>query len=326
MFTHISKQQFSMLAGVVFVVFASFNAMVFAETSPEPAETKASTEKPLVIDGHRHISHPEGDFSADSLIAEMDRLGIDKTVILPGGDVPKVKTKKWSEEDSRALAEIQEATANYLNKGIVGNRIKKLQSERVDHNVVINALHKYPTRLVGVYMINPWLGKPEREVAEKAIRGEGFRGLKLHPEGNAFPADHEVVDPVLKLARRLGVPVMFHTSFGLGTEPARVAKVAARFPEVSVIMYHPGIGEFYKDAIKAAQQHRNVILDTAHAEPVALQAFLKQVPPKQIIYGTDAPWGKWDTKFELVTKATQSQPDVQRLIMGDNIARLMGIR
>ena len=150
--------------------------------------------------------------------------------------------------------------------------------------------------------------------------------MKLHPQGNAFHADNKVVDPVLKLARKLKVPVMFHASFGLGTEPSRVAKVAARFPDVNIIMYHPGIAEFYKEAIQAAQEHANIYLDTAHAKPAALRAFLDQVPPEQIIYGCDAPWGKWASKFDLVREATGAKPEVQRLVMGENMARVLGLR
>lgn len=318
-----NKLQSRGLATVVFAALGAHSVIGLSDTSPQRAQSKSATQKALVIDGHRHVGDGGflGDFPAGDLIAEMDRLGIDKTVILPMGDMPKT-----AEEDNRMLAEIEKANDDYFKKGFISDEVKKLQCARVDHAEIIRAIHQYPTRLVGVYMINPWVGEPELEAAEKAVRSEGFRGLKLHPQGNSFPADHEVVDPVLKLARRLGVPVMFHTSFGLGTEPARVAKVAARFPEVSVIMYHPGIGEFHKDAIKAARQHRNVYLDTAHAEPAVLQAFLEQVPPKQIFFGTDAPWGKWAVKFELVRTATESRPDVQRLIMGENIARLMGLR
>src|SRR6202034_2890107 len=152
-------------------------------------------------------------------------------------------------------AEVDKANDDYFRSGIISDAIKKAQSQSVDHAEVLEAVHRHPTRLIGVCIINPWLGKRELEAAERLIREQGFRGLKLHPMLHAFPADHEVVDPVLKLARRLDVPVMFHTSFGLGTEPARVANVAGRFPDVKVIMYHPGIGEFYKDAIKAARAH-----------------------------------------------------------------------
>ena len=288
------------------------------------AQTTSDPQKPLVIDGHRHVGDGGflGDkFRAADLIDEMDQLGIDKAVILPMGDMPDS-----AEEDSSTLAENERANEDYFNRGTVSDLIKKLQSDRIDHTDIVNAIRLYPTRLIGVYMINPWIGEADLEAAEHAIAEQGFRGMKLHPQGNAFHADNKVVDPVLKLARKLKVPVMFHASFGLGTEPSRVAKVAARFPDVNIIMYHPGIGEFYKEAIQAAQGHANIYLDTAHAEPAALRAFLDQVPPKQIIYGCDAPWGKWASKFNLVREATQAKPEVQRLVMGENMARVLGLR
>jgi len=305
------------------ILFAGF-PLALAGRSATFALTQTNDRKPLVIDGHRHV----GDggflgnrFSASHLIEEMDRLGIEQAVILPMGKMPAT-----AEEDKRKLAEMEKANDDYFNRNIVGHAIKKLQTDRMDHTEVINAIRLYPTRLVGVYIINPWLGEPELQAAEYAIEQRGFRGLKLHPVVNAFRADDAVVDPVLKLAQRLKVPVMFHTSFGLGSEPGRVAKAAARFPDVNVVMYHPGIGEFYKDAIKAAKEHRNIYLDTAHAEPAALQAFLDQVPAERIIYGTDAPWGQWAKMFDLVREKTKARPDLQRMVMGQNVARLMGLR
>ena len=122
--------------------------------------------------------------------------------------------------------------------------------------------------------------------------------------------DGEVVDPVLKLARQLKMPVMFHPSFGQGTEPHRVTKVAARFSDVNIIMDHPGIDEFYKAATEAARNHANLYLYMAHAEPKALRAFLDRVPSGQIIYGCDAPWGKWAMTFDLVREASQAKPDI----------------
>lgn len=306
------------------VILSAGLRLMLAGNSATFAQTQAHTNKPFVIDGHRHV----GDggflgnrFSTSHLIEEMDRLGIDKAVILPMGEMSTT-----AEEDQHKMVEMEKANDDYFNRNIMSDVVKKMQSDRMDHTEVINAIRLYPSRLVGVYMVNPWLGKPELQEAGNAIQNRGFRGIKLHPMLNAFRADDAVVDPVLKLARHLKIPVMFHTSFGLGSEPERVAKVAVRFPEVNVVMYHPGIGGVYKDAIKAAKEHHNIYLDTAHAKPAALQAFLDQVPAERIIYGSDAPWGAWATKFDLVREKTKARPDVQRLVMGENVTRLMGLR
>ena len=319
------SKQLRLLRAPLFVAFvATFGIGMNTGLRVTIAQTEGDSPKVLVIDGHRHVGDGGvlgNHFMAPHLIEEMNRLGIDKAVILPMGKMPAT-----AQGDQQDLAKKTKALDEYFSKNIVGDVVRKLQSDRVDHTEVSKAIRLYPSRLIGVYMLNPWLGKPGLEEAEHAIREQGYRGIKLHPMLNAFRADDEIVDPALKLARRLNVPVMFHTSFGPGTEPERVAKVAARFPDVKVIMYHPGIGKFYKSAIEAAKKHRNIFLDTAHAEPVALQAFLDQVPAEQIIFGSDAPWGKWATKFDLVRKATQTRPDVQRMVMGANMARVLGLR
>lgn len=311
------------VAAVAISIIALVGATLLHGADAKARKTEAASRKSLVIDAHRHVGPGGflGNYRVEDLLKEMQTLGVDKTVILPMGEMPKS-----AEEDQRMQAEVEKANDDYFNRGIISEEVKKLQSDRVDHSYVINAIRQHPDKLIGVYMINPWLGKVELDAAEKAVRRQGFRGLKLHPMGNSFRADDAVVDPVLRLARRLRVPVMFHTSYGLGTEPGRVAKVAERFPDVNIIMYHAGIQPHAADAIKAAREHKNIYFDTAHAEPEILQAVLEQVPPEQIVFGTDAPWGKWKTKFELVRNATASRPDVQRLVMGENIARLMRLR
>ena len=189
----------------ILVAAMSVQSLSAAPEGPTPSVVP-DAQKPLVIDGHRHVGDAKSDFSVSNLIEEMDRLRIDKAVIQPGGNVPKVKTKEWLEEDDRGLAEYEKANDDYFNRGIINDFIKKAQSERVDHSVVVNAIRRYPSRFVGVYMINPWIGEPELLLAEHAIKKQGFRGLKLHPQSHAFPADDKVGDPVLKLAERLKAP------------------------------------------------------------------------------------------------------------------------
>lgn len=284
-----------------------------------------NAKKVWVIDAHRHLGNAGflGNFPADQLIAEMDKLGVDKTLILPMGNVAKTR-----EEDSRMNDIVNQANDDYFNKGIVSFEVRKLQGYRWDHTEVIAAIRKYPDRLSGVYMINPWLGKADLDEAERAIRQLGFCGLKLHPMANAFRADDEVVGPVMKLASRLGVPVMIHSCFGVGTEPWRGAKLAARFPDVNIILYHAGAHltgspRLVEGAIKAAQEHRNIFLELSDTQEDDMREILEQVPAEQIIYGTDAPWDKWSTRFAIVHRLTDSRPDVQQLVMGMNMARLL---
>ena len=193
------------------VILSAGLRLMLAGNSATFAQTQAHTNKPFVIDGHRHVGDGgflENRFSTSHLIEEMDRLGIDKAVILPMGEMSTT-----AEEDQHKMVEMEKANDDYFNRNIMSDVVKKMQSDRMDHTEVINAIRLYPSRLVGVYMVNPWLGKPELQEAGNAIQNRGFRGIKLHPMLNAFRADDAVVDPVLKLARHLKIPVMFHTSF-----------------------------------------------------------------------------------------------------------------
>lgn len=275
----------------------------------------------MIIDAHRHIGFAgsRGNCPVENVIRQMDEFQIDKTAVLPI-NLPPVGQR----DDQAYEAAINKADLDFIEEGIVSDRLQQLRQDREDHHLVAQAIEKYPDRLIGVFVINPWLGQEILAEAEKAVTEQGFRGFKLHPVIYGFPADHEIAYPVLELAGKLKIPVMFHSSYGYGSEPWRVGNLAQQFPGVNFVLYHAGIdwqGKPYtQEAIKAAKENHNVWIDLSHAEPPQLQAIVDQAPSERVVFGSDDPFGTFECQLTRTLQALSSRENLRKKIMGENMA------
>ena len=279
------------------------------------------------IDGHRHVGvdQSHGVRQVEQVLREMDQFGIDKTVVLPIS-LPKDKD---GDPDARQAA-IEDANRDFIERGAVSELLERLRAAREDNSPAAEAVRNHPDRLVGVFQLNPWLAPDALVEAEAAIRDGGFVGLKLHPMANGFPADHAIVDPVMELAGRLGVPVMFHACWGLGTEPWRIGETAGRFPDVNVVLYHAGVSGLdgrsrAEEPVRVAAKTPNVWLELSDAQPAAVRTLVDGGPPARVVFGSDAPFGNLEVQLGRTRDAVGPREKLGRAIFGENMARLLGL-
>ena len=173
----------------------------------------------VVVDTHVHIwsddlvtypmargweRPPDHRASAERLIEEMDRAGVAAAVL--------VQTP-WYGEDNRYLVE---------------------------------AMRRYPGRFAAVGYLEDPLAPDAPERLERQYHEDGFRGVRLHlwdvrrgrPDERVTQGVLDgAVDPLLRRARALGVPVAF-----LNRPPSHAAilAVADRFPDLVVVVDHLG--------------------------------------------------------------------------------------
>ena len=78
-----------------------------------------------------------------------------------------------------------------------------------DNDAVLRAFEAAPDLVVPI----AWITPTDRGALDDIRRyvAAGFRGIKLHPLFDAYPADDTLVDPVIDLAEELGVPVFVHS-------------------------------------------------------------------------------------------------------------------
>jgi len=134
------------------------------------------------------------------------------------------------------------------------------------------------------------------DALEEARRGlgDGAAGIKLHPRSDGFGLPHPVVDDLAALLAahddgRGGI-LLFHAGRGIpALGPAAVA-IAARHANVRLILAHTGVSDLGIVAAAAARLP-NLCFDTAWWQLDDMLQLYATIPPGQIHYASDMPYG-----------------------------------
>ncbi len=118
----------------------------------------------------------------------------------------------------------------------------------------------------------------------------GAKGIKLHPRAENFTLDHPQVRSIVALAHERRLPVLIHAGRGIPALGLHAVELAGDFPEARLILAHAGICDL-SWIWRVAPEHPNLLFDTAWWMPADLQALFSLVPPGQILFASDAPYG-----------------------------------
>jgi len=190
---------------------------------------------------------------------------------------------------------------------------------------VMEAMRRHPDKMIGLWVPNVF---EEADIVKKrideAVEVHGFKGMKLHPWVQAFPANHPIAYPVFEAAAKHRLPVEFHSGTAPYTTPLLIADVAMRFPEVPVIMGHMGKHDMYHDAIPAARLSDNVYLEFSGNVILAQwEKAVKELGPHRLLFGTDG--GNVAAYFLSVMDLEVSE-EVKRMILGENALNLFRLK
>ena len=119
----------------------------------------------------------------------------------------------------------------------------------------------------------------------------GARGIKLHPRAQKFLLDDERLAPVFALAAERGVPILVHAGRGLPPIAAELERLVDTNPGTQLILAHAGIADLANLAHRFAGK-RGVFFDTSVWSAIDLLGLLRLVPPEQIVYASDYPYGQ----------------------------------
>lgn len=245
----------------------------------------------LVIDAHAHLGPYFALYAAqpdaDHMVALMDRLGIDQTIISP--DVA------------------------------IGPDF------RLGNDQAAEAAREHPGRLLPYCTIDPHGENLEAEL-ERCFDQLGAVGIKIHPSGHSYPADGPNYQPMWEFAHERGTFVLSHTWKGSSDcAPETFGPLADKYPQVSIIFGHAGGGPSgYPEAMEVAEGHPNIFLDTCGSMFTSqwIEKMVERLGSEKIVFGTDHPFFDPRTDFGRVTMAHLSDED-KRNILGLNIGKLL---
>jgi len=176
-----------------------------------------------------------------------------------------------------------------------------------------SAVKRYPDRLIPYVYALPNYERPVIKEIEQALSTRGFRGIKIHV-GECTLADY-VVDPVLKLAGKCGVPCLIDC----GGKYDAAKRMAEKFPDTFLIIAHMGRylctdKKLVETFIGLAESCRNVFLDVSGVVLLdMIEEAVRRIGSSRLIWGSDGP----DKKPDTVSYACAELAKIQHLSLSD---------
>jgi hypothetical protein len=177
--------------------------------------------------------------------------------------------------------------------------------------------------LVPFCRLDPHAGGAAAE-AERCLDA-GARGIKLHPRAEQFRLEEPETEPIFAVANERGVPVLVHAGRGIPALGSDALDLAARYPGARIILAHAAVCDLAW-IWRHAADHPNLFFDTAWWSVHDLLSLFSLVPPGQILWGSDAPYGTpLQSQIMAFRCALQAglAPELLQSIGGGQMARLV---
>jgi uncharacterized protein len=171
------------------------------------------------------------------------------------------------------------------------------------NDMVLEAVSRSGGMLVPFCRVSPNGGDAPAE-ARRALAA-GARGIKLHPRAEQFTLDHPAVRELAAIVAEEQLPMLVHAGRGIPALGEHMVRLAAEFPQARFILAHAGITDLAW-LWKVAPDHPNLLFDTSWWAGADLEALFSLVPPGQILFASDAPYGQ-----PLVSAITQLRTMLQ---------------
>lgn len=243
----------------------------------------------LVIDAHGHLGRDARftppDISVESVVAAMDRIGIDIHCVS-------------------------------ANPGIYGYAYRA-------NAIVEEAIRAYPDRIFG-YML-PDDNFPDQIIPEfeKCLRA-GFRGIKIW-SGTGLPTrryNHPHYRPAFEFAAANHLPVLMHT---WGDELDDLEPIIRQFPSVNMILAHAGSNQFDKYVRFAKEFPNVYLETCFSLSPRGMiEKFVQSGVVDRIVWGSDSTFMGAAQQIGRVLFAEISPEDKEK-ILGQNARKALNL-
>jgi len=195
---------------------------------------------------------------------------------------------------------------------------------REANDAVLAACAASGGRFVALGRVSPHAEDAVAE-AERCLHA-GARGVKLHPRSDVFGLPHPAVGEVAALVAEHDGVLLFHAGRGIPHLGESVVDLAREFPRAQVVLAHAGISDLGRIA-PAAAELPNVRFDTSWWQVSDLLQLYATIPPGQILYGSDMPYGAGlltSFLFLRLASAVGLEPRALRSIAGEQLERIVG--
>ena len=215
------------------------------------------------------------------------------------------------------------------------------RDEAVTNDEMLDAAARNSDVFIPFVWVDVWRERAGADEAERLIEA-GARGFKFHPPLGGYYANDQRLYELYEVIAAARLPALFHTgqtAVGQGAgagggirlkygNPIYLDDVAVDFPDMPIIMAHPSF-PWQEEALAIAQHKRQVYIDLSGWSPryfpPQLVHYANTLLKNKVLFGSDHPMitaDRWLADFQ----TAGFREEVQRLILKDNAARLLGLR
>ncbi len=152
----------------------------------------------------------------------------------------------------------------------------------------------------------------------------GAKGIKLHPRAQRFLPDDDRLEPVFALAAERAAPILIHGGRGLPPIADGLGRLLDKHEPPALIIAHAGIIDLAAMARNFAGRP-GVFFDTSVWSPFDLLDLYRQIPPEQIVYASDYPYGRQPNSLLMAVRTARAAgfDDAQlRMLLHGTAARI----
>jgi predicted TIM-barrel fold metal-dependent hydrolase len=243
----------------------------------------------VIIDFHTHITAPE-------IIARRDEYLVRDAWFRDLYANPQARLSSVEE----LIAAMDQAAVDQAV--VFGFGWRDMNLCRRDNDYVMEAVARYPKRLVGFGIVNPASGAEAVREVQRCAAG-GLRGVgELMPDGQGYRLDDEkAMAPIVETALAYDMVLLTHCSEPVGhfypgkgtVTPDEVIRFARLFPDATLVCAHWGGGAiFYELMPEVARVMCNVYYDTAASLCLYKDDIFELAArwaPGKVLFATDYP-------------------------------------
>lgn len=168
----------------------------------------------------------------------------------------------------------------------------------------------------------------------RALKREGYRGFKFHPDYQDFFVDDPRMFRLYEDVAAESMFILFHAGMDRGLPhpvhgtPKRLAAVNDAVPQLCMIAAHLGGEEAYEESTRYLLG-RNIYLDTSFVlrkmPGEYRERFLKEHPADRLIFASDSPWTDQAEELQFLLHLPYLTESEKEKIYFSNAARLLGL-
>lgn len=244
-----------------------------------------------VLDFHVRLAPRPG--ARQRLLSTLDECGLARAVVCAGGTI-----------------DLDRLSRQLIDGGHV--------ETDADNDEVLVACAGTGGRLVPFFFANP-----HRSPKVYRARAAEFRGLEVSPAVHGVGLTDPRVVELVAVAAEFGHPVYAVCLDRPGAGVADLVDLSHKFPQVSFVLGHSGIGNIDLYALSLIRDEPNILLETSGGYTCVAQAALSRLGANRVVFGSEYPLQH--PAVELAKfQALRVPPRQWRQIAWDNAHRLLG--